>query len=138
MYCKYLKLTNGDNIMVMTEDRCDNLVDKKYLDVKDPVLINSIRFPRGHLIVETFVLQPWLRMAKTDMVKIPVHTIVVAADVQDPAAEQYKKYLLEMPEESNQEIPATEDEEQDIIEQMLSGDEEEENYDRNTDTRTLH
>lgn len=142
MFCKYLKLTNGDNIMVTTSDNCEDLSHKDHIMVIDPVLIDSIKFPRGRMIVETYVMQPWLQMSKVgEQVKIPVHSIVVATDVQDNAAEQYKKYLKETPAHVPSNIPATGDEMDDIIDHVFGGDEEEmeeENHDSDIDPRTIH
>lgn len=141
MYCKYLKLTNGDNIMVTTEDSCNDLKTKDHINVMDPVLIDSVRFPRGRMIVETYIMQPWLKMSKAGVVKIPVHSIVVATDVQESAAEQYKRYLQEAPEQEPSSMPASGDEIDDLINHVFNGDEEEaeeENHDGNTDPRTLH
>lgn len=94
MYCKILKLTNGETIMGYTEDNCDNLTEG-VLKVVDPVLISSVRIPVNRVIVESYVMQAWLRMAESNVVNIPVRNIIATAGVVEKAEEQYKHFLLE-------------------------------------------
>lgn len=130
MFCKYLKLANGEDIIVTTEDNCDTFNDKEFLEVYNPVLINVMRFTRGPALVESFVMLPWIKMGKVESVKIPVKNIVAAVDVQKLAEDQYYSYLHNSPgdlDESNI------DEVDDFIDEMSN----EEDNDGN-DTRTLH
>jgi hypothetical protein len=95
MHCKFLKLTNGEDIIVSTDDECMSFKGKEFIDVFDPVQISTMRFPRGNKLVETYILQPWIKMCVPDIVKIPTHSIVVAVDVNSSALEQYKQYVEE-------------------------------------------
>lgn len=95
MYCKFLKLTNGENLLVTTDDECMSFRGKEFIDVVDPVEISTMRFPHGNKIIETYMLQPWIKMGVQDVVKIPTHIIVVAVDVNNSALEQYKQYVKE-------------------------------------------
>lgn len=95
MHCKYLKLTNGDNIIVTTDDTCTSLKEKEYISVVDPVVLNSYKFSKGPYVVESYVMEPWIKVAKEDVYQIPTSSIVIAVDVDDNASTYYKKFLSE-------------------------------------------
>jgi len=137
MYCKFLKLTNGENIIVSTDDNCDTFTNKEFIDIVDPVLISSFRFPKGNMIVESFVMQPWIKMAKKDVMRLPVNNIVVATDVQEMAVSQYKTFVEESVNEVTSEL--TEEDIEETLNEFCSdaGDGEEEEEDGPTD-RTYH
>ena len=136
MYCKFLKLTNGENIIVSTDDNCETFVNKEFIDIVDPVLISSFRFPKGNMVVESFVMQPWIKMAKKDVMRLPVNNIVVATDVQEMAVNQYKTFVDESVNEVSSEL--TEDDIEETLNEYFSdaGDGEEDE-DGPTD-RTYH
>ena len=137
MYCKFLKLTNGENIIVSTDDNCETFVDKEFIDIVDPVLISSFRFPKGNMVVESFIMQPWIKMAVKDVMRIPVKNIVVATDVQEIAVSQYKTFVEESVNEVSSEL--TEEDIEDTLDEFFSeaGDGEEEEEDGPSD-RTYH
>jgi hypothetical protein len=95
MYCKYLKLTNGEDILVTTDDDCQTFIDKEFIPVVDPVLITTFKYPHGEMVVERFIMQPWIRMAREDLIHIPTKSIVLAVDVKDSTFEQYIEYVDE-------------------------------------------
>ena len=139
MYCKFLKLTSGENLIVSTEDECVELVDKKYIEVSEPVEIHSMKMPYGGGVIESYIMQPWLKMSAKEVLRIPAHNILVATNVMEKAESQYKQFILEY----DQMAVATEDD----IEKALSGADdsteneiEEEDYDSWTDSgdRTYH
>jgi len=145
MYCKFLKLINGDNLIVTTDDECKSFKGKEFLNCVDPVQVGTVRYPRGTMVVESYVLQPWIKMSVDDVVQIPVSSIVVAVDVQELAFKQYTKYLESMDELNSFEeelIELGDDPEafEDFITSVLGSDNEEEEDDRigRADTRTLH
>jgi hypothetical protein len=137
MYCKFLKLTNGENIIVSTDDNCETFADKEFIDIVDPVLISSFRFPKGSMVVESFVMQPWIKMAVKDVMRLPVKNIVVATDVQEMAVVQYKSFVEESVNEITSEL--TEEDIEETLNEFLSdaGDGEEDQEDGPTD-RTYH
>ena len=94
-YCKFLKLTNGEEIIVTTDNDCNDFRKDKYLSVFDPVEVKSIQMMRGPMIIETHTMQPWIRLAKDDIIKIPTESILVAVDVEDDIVTQYAKFLYE-------------------------------------------
>lgn len=114
MYCKFLKLTSGENLIVSTEDACEELVDKKYIEVSEPVEIHSMKMPYAGGVIESYIMQPWLKMSAKEVLRIPARNIVIATNVQEKAETQYKQFILEY---DSLEMATEED-----IEQALSGD----------------
>ena len=51
---KFLKLTNGEQIIVTTDEKIKNYKDKKSIDVLDAVQIGTIKIPSGQSIMETY------------------------------------------------------------------------------------
>jgi len=94
-YCKFLKLTNGEEIIVTTDNDCSDLKKEKYLFVIDPVEIKAISMSKGAMVFETHVMQPWIRLAKDDIIQIATDNILVAVDVDDDVLNQYAKFLYE-------------------------------------------
>ena len=139
MYCKFLKLTSGENLIVSTEDDCVELVDKKYVEVSEPVEIHSMKMPYAGGVIESYIMQPWLKMSAKEVLRIPAHNILVATNVMEKAESQYKQFILEY----DQAALATDEE----IDKALASDDdltedeiEEEDYDSWTDSgdRTYH
>ncbi len=139
MYCKFLKLTSGENLIVSTEDECVELVDKKYIEVSEPVEIHAMKMPYAGGVIESYIMQPWLKMSAKEVLRIPAHNILVATNVMEKAESQYKQFILEY----DQLALATDDD----IEKALTSDDdltedgiEEEDYDSWTDSgdRTYH
>ena len=140
MYCKFLKLTSGENLIVSTEDECMDLADKKYIEVSEPVEIHSMKMPYAGGIVESYMMQPWLKMSAKEVLRIPARNVVIATNVLERAETQYKQFIIEY---ENSAMATEED-----IEQALSGDddngeieisEEDENDSRSSSgARTLH
>lgn len=149
MHCKFLKLTNGEDIIVQTDDTCESLNKKEFISVIDPVLIASMRIPRGPMVIETYIMQPWIKMAKADVVQIPTKNIVVAVDVHEMAEKQYLQYveesnnrkvLEEATEDETEEEELTEEEAFDQLMQSMreDSDEEDDGNPRTKVRRTLH
>lgn len=140
MYCKFIKLTSGENLIVSTEDECNDLVNKNYIEITEPVEIHSMKMPYAGGVIESYMMQPWLKMSAKEVVRIPAHNIVIATNVLEKAETQYKQFIIEY---DNHEIATEED-----IEQALSGDddtdeieisEEDENDSRSSSgAHTLH
>jgi hypothetical protein len=140
MYCKFLKLTSGENLIVSTEDECMDLADKKYIEVSEPVEIHSMKMPYAGGVIESYMMQPWLKMSAKEVLRIPARNVVIATNVLEKAESQYKQFIIEY---DSLEMATEED-----IEQALSGDDdssdneisEEEDNDSwsNSGERTLH
>ena len=139
MFYKFLKLTNGDNLIVSTDVDCNNLREQKTLSVVDPVLINTVKMLKGPYIVETFTMQPWIKLAKKDIIDIPTENIVVAVDIEDSVEEQYKSFLMDQVSTT----PVVDDASEEDFQQLLEDytDEFDDEYDEDSDDRdqrTLH
>ena len=140
MYCKFLKLTSGENLIVSTEDECIDLADKKYIEVSEPVEIHSMKMPYAGGIIESYMMQPWLKMSAKEVLRIPARNVVIVTNVLERAEAQYKQFIIEY---DNLDMATEED-----VEQALSGDddngeieisEEDENDSRSSSgAHTLH
>lgn len=140
MYCKFLKLTSGENLIVSTEDECMDLADKKYIEVSEPVEIQSMKMPYAGGVIESYIMQPWLKMSAKEVLRIPARNVVIVTNVLEKAESQYKQFIIEY---DSLEMATEED-----IEQALSGDDdssdneisEEEDNDSwsSSGARTLH
>lgn len=95
MYCKFIKLTNGEDIIVQTDDLCETFKNKEFISVVDPVLISSMRRAHGNMIVESYIMQPWIKMGKVDLVQLPTKNIIVAVDIHEIAEKQYMEFIEE-------------------------------------------
>ena len=92
MHCKILKLTNGEDIMAMTNgDWSAGELD--FIEVVDPVSIVSVRMPYKGTLVESYIMQPWLKMAKDEPVKIRIRNIITVTNVVEKAEAQYKFFI---------------------------------------------
>jgi hypothetical protein len=116
MYCKFLKLTSGENLIVSTEDECMDLADKKYIEVTEPVEIHSMKMPYAGGVIESYIMQPWLKMSAKEILRIPARNVVIATNVLEKAESQYKQFIIEY---DSLEMATEED-----IEQALSGDDD--------------
>jgi hypothetical protein len=116
MYCKFLKLTSGENLIVSTEDECMDLADKKYIEVSEPVEIHSMKMPYAGGVIESYIMQPWLKMSAKEVLRIPAHNVVIVTNVLEKAESQYKQFIIEY---DSLEMATEED-----IEQALSGDDD--------------
>lgn len=125
-YCKFLKLTNGEEIIVTTDNDCSDFKKDKYLSIIDPVEVKAMQIVKGHHIIETQTMQPWIRLAKDDIIQIPTDNILVAVDVEDEVVDQYAKFLYEQHVRS---LPAQDREE--MVENFLEELEGENNIDGN-------
>ena len=133
MFCKLIKLTNGENIIASTDSSCLNFKEFKSISVVDPVLISTVKFAKGPFMIETYTMQPWIKLAKKDIIDIPTENIIVAVDVEETVKDQYEKFL----EDSQGDTPvAFEDDQQFLIEEDEYFDEEDDLDD--TEKPTFH
>ena len=116
MYCKFLKLTSGENLIVSTEDECMDLADRKYIEVSEPVEIHSMKMPYAGGVIESYIMQPWLKMSAKEVLRIPARNVVIATNVLERAESQYKQFIVEY---DSLKMATEED-----IDQALSGDDD--------------
>jgi hypothetical protein len=97
-YYKYLKLTNGDNIICKTTKDYKSITRSKSITVKQPVVLSQIRMPRNNVLVESYIMYPLFSFAVDDVYEIPVSQIVVATNIKDSLKENYEEYLTQREE----------------------------------------
>ena len=95
MYCKFIKLTSGENLIVSTEDECNELDMKSYIEVSEPVVIHSMKLPYQGGFIESYIMQPWLKMATKEVLRLPVRNIIIATNLLEKAESQYKQFIIE-------------------------------------------
>lgn len=143
MQCKFLKLTNGDDIIAMVSDEYISTVTSSHVQIQDPVQISSARYPKGNMIMETYLMQPWIKLSRSNIMVIPTVTIVAAVDITDSAYEQYIEFLdMQMGEEevarSNLEAVSSEDIFRELMEAVAYREESDEEEEDDGTTRTYH
>ena len=111
-FYKYVKLTNGENIIVMTDTDCKEFKDRKSISILNPVELSTVRMANGPMLMESTTLQPWIKVATDDVIELPTESIIVIADMKEEAIEQYKIFL----EEYKNRKEDIEEQEEEIIE----------------------
>lgn len=119
MYCKFIKLSNGEDLIVHTEDECTELADKQYIEINDPVVIRSIKMPFKGMVVESFVMHSWMKMSKKEAIKLRVNNIIAVTNVLERAEDQYVEFLKNI-EDFEKEV----ENEQALEDESIPGDEE--------------
>ena len=145
MYCKLIKLTNGDDIIGMIDDDCSDLEDKKYIEVFNPVALHTMRMPFPKGVVETFYMRPWIKIVSDEAIKIPVRNIITTGNVIAVAEEQYTDFISNgsyTVQDGNalHDYHDNDEGDEDPLEQFFNAldSDEEEDDGRIEDTRTLH
>ena len=90
---KFLKLVNGESIVVSSKESFNDFKSKQYIEVSDPVEIKNVRSHNCHYVLEHYTMQPWIKMGKTDKIVMPTQSIMVVLDLHDDAIVQYKEYI---------------------------------------------
>ena len=111
-FYKYVKLTNGETIIVMTDTDCKEFKDRKSISILNPVELSTVRMANGPMLMESTTLQPWIKIATDDVIELPTESIIVIADMKEEAIEQYKIFL----EEYKNRKEDIEEQEEEIIE----------------------
>lgn len=122
-YIKYIKLINGDNIIVTTDSDCKNFKEKKVIMIVNPIQIISLKINQGPLIIESFTMSSWIKMATSDALELPTENIVIIVDLLPEAVEQYKKFV----EDINKEELEVNDTSQKDVEELIEELRQEEN-----------
>lgn len=142
MFCKFIKLTNGENIIAYTEDSCETFKDKEFLEVHNPILVGLVRFPRNGIIMESHMFMPWIAASSSESVKIPISSILVTTDVRDNIAKQYdtfiNKVIIEDAEEDEEGIELSDEEDVEDFFSMFTEESETEEDDNSSNRRTIH
>lgn len=96
MESKFFKLINGLEIIAHSDIKIDNWYDSSTISIIDPVMLQPYRYPKGDMIYETFVMTPWVKAAKYDVITIPTKHIMLVLDIDDHLKAQYEDYILEV------------------------------------------
>ena len=140
---KLLKLTSGEDIVCKTFDECKDLKGRN-ISITDPVVLNQIRMPRGDMIVESYILSPWVALANTEIFEISTDHIIVAADTKETLKDNYIKFIDSRSEPIVSESETKEMETkqiQEIVDRFINTLEEEQNDSNETpkrSRRTIH
>jgi hypothetical protein len=134
-FYKYLKLTNGDDIIATTDTDCKDFKKEKSIFVYDPVLINTIRISQGSYLVETFTMQPWIKLAKEDIIEIPTESIIVAVDIEDKVQEQYDSFLHDSMSSTSEAEEFTEDQLEELMEGIEDAEYDDDNHRDGNETK---
>jgi len=89
----------------------ENLNIKEYqsIFVQDPMVLNQLRSPFNGGIIESYTLSPWMALSSDDFYEIPVHYIVVVADIKETLKENYIKYVQDRKEAEASEVMTAEE-----------------------------
>ena len=140
---KILKLTSGEDIICKTIDECKDLKGRN-ISITDPVVLNQIRMPRGDMIVESYILSPWVALGTTESFEISTDHIIVAVDTKETLKDNYIKFIdsRAIPEISEVEEKDLDTEQiQEIVDKFINTLEEEPNENKELPKRrgrTLH
>lgn len=90
---RYFKLISGENIIGSTDSDCKDLNDVDVFKIDNPVLVNSVRFPKGNMIYESFVMQPFIALSSHSNIDILSRHVIFTTEVKETVREQYLDYL---------------------------------------------
>lgn len=140
---KILKLTSGEDIVCKTYDECIDLKGRN-ISITDPVVLHQIRMPKGDMIVESYILSPWVALANTEIFDISTDHIIVAVDTKETLKDNYIKFIdsRSIPEISEVEENNLDTEQiQEIVDKFINTLEEDHNENKEPPKRrgrTLH
>ena len=142
LYKKFFKLNNGEDIICCTDDSCENINNKSFINIVDPVVIHNIRIPRAGMVFETFMMKPWIPFSDDTVVTISTNAIVALVEPNKRIIEQYDNFILSRKEETEEVIEEANNSNPAALEELLanafrSKDEHEEEDDQQ-ERRTLH
>jgi hypothetical protein len=125
LYYKFLKLTTGEGIICTTDDTCDDWYERKTIAILNPVTLNSIKFPKEDMLVESYLLYPWLSFTEDSVIEIPTSKIVVVLNLKPGLIKNYQEYIMyrKSDDSENYDSEYTE-EEQEIIDEIMNNLEE--------------
>jgi hypothetical protein len=105
--CKYIKLSNGENIICLTDDNMENLETNRRVLITDPMMVSLVRVPRlGVGVVDSYVLHPWMPLSEDKIMEINTSCIISAVEAKASFREQYENFIDQMNNEKL--IPAEE------------------------------
>ena len=115
LYYKYLKLSSGDNIICMTTDNCEDIYDRKTIQVTHPVILSAMRMPSSRGVVESYIMYPLFSFSGEEIYTIPTSQIVLVINIKENLKNNYLTYLAERDEEED--VLVQDDDNDDVIEE---------------------
>lgn len=115
LYYKYLKLSSGDNIICMTTDNCEDIYDKKTIQVTHPVILSAIRMPSSRGVVESYIMYPLFSFSGEEIYTIPTSQIVLVINIKENLKNNYLTYLAER--DAEEDVLVQDDDNDDVIEE---------------------
>jgi hypothetical protein len=91
--CKYIKFTNGENIICLTDDNFENLNKNRMVAIMEPMLVSPVRYPRQGKIVETYILHPWIPISDEKVIEISTIGIISAVEARKSFRDQYEEFI---------------------------------------------
>jgi hypothetical protein len=134
LYYKLFKLSSGENIICTTDDNCDDLFSRKTICVMDPVQINNVRIPKGEYLIESYVLTSWLSFTDQPIYDISTTNIIVVSDILDSLKNNYLEFVTK----SSKDNTPSDNEIEEIFNEMQKGIDENEENQPPERTRTIH
>ena len=124
-YYKLIKLSSGDNIICTTDDDCKDFIKKKMITVHNPVVLNTIRLPRGTSILESYILIPWFSFSESEIYDISTQQIVTTSNLKEGLVKNYKTFLENRDSEDEEEetkditVEELQEEDPDILQELM-------------------
>ena len=112
--------------------------------ISDPVLINTVRYPRNGLVFESFVMQPWIALSSEYELDLATRHILFATNVKESVEKQYHLYLesdnvIEPSSIQEGDVSFEDDLREEVKELMeMMGDEPDDEYYGDEEKPTLH
>ena len=129
---KFLKLITGEGIICTTDDSCDDWYDRKTISILNPVTINSIKLPKEDMIIESYLMYPWLSFTQDTVIEIPTSKIMVILDIKPGLIKNYLDYIMNKNQDSSEEYSNefTDEEIDEIMDNLEEGMEQYEESDQ--------
>jgi uncharacterized membrane protein len=116
LYYKFIKLVSGESIICATDNNCLFWYDDKVISILNPVVVTSARYPRGDVLVESYILYSWSTFAKDDVIDLPTSKILVVLNPMDGLIKNYEDFIMRR---QNEDIEIDTESNEDIEEEIL-------------------
>lgn len=85
---KIIKLVSGEDIVCNVE-----ISNSQFVSISDPVLLNQVRMPRGDVLIESYILTPWLSLAEIQTFEIPTAHIILSTPAKESLKTNYVSFI---------------------------------------------
>lgn len=142
-YYKYIKLSNGDDIIAKTELAYEDYRAEKYIKIIDPVCLGVTRISSNQVIMETYTMQSWTKLGVCNVMLLSSDMIITVADLLESAVSHYISFVEDRDKKPIQDVSEKSIEEKlsMLLENIEDGDDSqlefEENEQYNTTTRRI-